>query len=42
MIEFRYWLQQQARAHYDALTAKGIAANMSADGKGVIVRWRLS
>ena len=40
-MEFRFWLPQQARAHYDALTDKGIAANMSADGKGVMLRWRL-
>lgn len=37
-MEFRFWSKDQARARYDALNAAGIAANMSFDGRGVIVK----
>ena len=41
MIELRFWHQNQARGRYDELRRLGHACNMSADGRGVLVRLNL-
>lgn len=40
-IELRFWIPDQARKRWEALNRKGISANLSSDGRGVIVRCEL-
>lgn len=41
MIEFRFWIKDDARNRYVRLLAAGYSCNMSHDGRGVIVRFKL-
>ena len=41
MIELRFWDVLAAHKRYISMVARGFACNMSADGRGVIVRFKL-
>lgn len=41
MIEIRFWGVIAAHKRYISMVARGFVCNMSSDGRGVIVRFKL-
>lgn len=41
MMEIRFWDVMTAHKRYISMVVRGFACNMSADGRGVIVRFNL-